>query len=209
MISSLGVAGLNGAGKDSIGNYLADTWCEAGLSARHISLSDALRLIVRSEQGLAPDAQVPREELGATSDRLVKEHNHAGAVVLVAAEILSDQGVQIPVFSSIRRVGEARAIHEMGGYMLFATADDEARFSRVRSRERGDEGFTSVRGLIDAERLERFGKEPFDDGVMNVEAVREYVRHASRGFIVPNNEGQDELYGFLNASGVVSLPFSL
>lgn len=104
------------------------------LAERHgwifISGSDLIREGLR-ERGLP----IERENLRALGNEWRKNF---GPGVLIDKSLVMAKGKDL-VIASIRSVGEAKKIHELGGKVVWVDADPQIRFKRITSRGRGAE----------------------------------------------------------------------
>jgi cytidylate kinase len=125
-----GIGGTNGAGKDSVGEMLAE---------RHnflfVSVSDLLRDEAR-KRGLPIEREVLRTisaewrrefGLGVLVDRAVEQAKKSGKDYAGV--------VAIPM----RNVGEAQHIHDLSGTLVWVDADPRIRYNRIASRQRSAE----------------------------------------------------------------------
>ena len=185
----IGTSGFNGGGKDTLADVAVEVLAENGIRAVHLSGSDALRMVVRQRNKMAEDEPVPRELLGATSDALVRERGHPGALVLEIREQVDPS--QTLVLSSVRRVGEAEAVKERGGITLFADALEEVRLERLKGRKRGDEVIDTIDDLRRTEAKERYGDplRPGDKGVMCIQDVYNWIVNTYGSLCIVNNNG--------------------
>lgn len=125
----IGLAGTNGAGKDTLGDLRVTRQ-----NARKVSLSEILRTEA-DKRGISHE----RENLGAISTEWGKK---LGAGALSAMTIrnfyetrtVTETGLSIV---SVRRPEEARAIQREGGLMLWIDADREVRYQRILNANRG------------------------------------------------------------------------
>lgn len=124
----IGVAGTNGAGKDTIGHLLAEHH-----NYLFISVTDLLRAEAK-RRGLQAEREVTREisaewrrelGLGVLIDKAVAEF-----------ETVRDQYAGL-VVSSVRNPGEADRIHELGGTMVWIDANPQIRYQRIQAADRG------------------------------------------------------------------------
>ena len=183
----IGIAGTNGAGKDTLGDLRS-----ALQGARKVSLSDILRAEA-DKRGLAHE----RSHLAAISTELSRQ---LGAGALSLATIQHYQETRTPEDTglsivSIRRPAEGRAIQEAGGKLLWIDADRHIRYHRIRNANRGratdvktfeqfcaeedqemnpdtDDPFvlnmSKVRSIADEEVINEFGSEPeFEEHLIN------------------------------------------
>ncbi|MBX4199537.1 AAA family ATPase [Candidatus Saccharibacteria bacterium] len=124
----LGISGTNGAGKDSVGELLAE---------RHGWLFISVSQILRDE--LARQ-RVPGDR-HHTHDLSAQWRRQYGTGVLVdkAVEIYNKQkdkygGLAI---ASLRNPGEADQVHKLGGKVIWIDADIAVRYQRVTNRRHG------------------------------------------------------------------------
>jgi cytidylate kinase len=119
----IGLSGTNGAGKDTVGQMLADHH-----NFLFISVTDLLRNEAR-RRGLA----VERENLRAISAEWRRE---LGLGVLVDKAVAEFETVRDKyagvVMGSLRNPGEADRIHALGGTMVWIDAEPEVRYERVQ-----------------------------------------------------------------------------
>lgn len=125
----IGLAGTNGAGKDTLGDLRLERH-----NARKVSLSDILR-IEADKRGLS-------HERGNLSGISVEISSKLGAGALSAMTIHNFHKTRTPdeaglSIVSIRRPDEARAIQEAGGALLWIDADREIRYQRIVEGNRG------------------------------------------------------------------------
>lgn len=125
----IGLAGTNGAGKDTLGDLRLKLH-----HARKVSLSDILRAEA-DKRGLPHE----RAHLSAISTEL---STSLGAGALSVATIQNffetrtslESGLSIV---SIRRPDEGRAIQDAGGTLIWIDADRELRYQRIVEANRG------------------------------------------------------------------------
>lgn len=127
----IGIAGTNGAGKDTIGGILADEY-----NLLFISLSELLRAELR-RQG----KPVIRQN---TSELSAKWRRESGLGVLVDKALAEFEKVKKKyagvTMASLRNPGEADRVHESGGKVIWIDADPIIRYQRVQSAHRGRAG---------------------------------------------------------------------
>lgn len=125
----IGLAGTNGAGKDTLGDLRL-----ARHNARKVSLSDILR-VKADERGLSHE----RANLSAISTELSAKLG-AGALSTMTIhnfhKTKADDEMGLSIVS-IRRPDEARAIQDAGGTLLWIDADREIRYQRILAANRG------------------------------------------------------------------------
>lgn len=125
----IGLAGTNGAGKDTLGDL---RFTREG--ARKVSLSDILRTEA-DKRGLSHE----RENLGAISTEWGSKLGSGALSVMTIANFIetrteAESGLSIV---SVRRPDEARAIQREGGLMLWIDAAREIRYQRIIEANRG------------------------------------------------------------------------
>jgi len=125
----IGLAGTNGAGKDTLGDLRYETQ-----GARKVSLSDILR------------HEADKRELSHTRENLSSISREWGSLMGAGALSLmtlrnftetrteTESGISIV---SIRRPAEAEAIQEAGGVILWVDADRRLRYQRILHANRG------------------------------------------------------------------------
>lgn len=125
----IGLAGTNGAGKDTLGDL---RFSRQG--ARKVSLSDILRTEA-DKRGLSHE----RQNLGAISTEWGSKFG-AGALSAMTIQNFyetrksTESGLSIV---SIRRPDEARTIQTEGGVVLWVDAAREIRYERILAANRG------------------------------------------------------------------------
>jgi dephospho-CoA kinase len=127
----IGIAGTNGAGKDSVGSILAEKH-----GFMNISVSDLLREECR-KRGLP----VERENLRAISAEWRREGG-LGVLVDKAVATFEERGASYKglAVGSLRNPGEVDRIHENGGIALWVDADARIRYERIQHAQRGRDG---------------------------------------------------------------------
>ena len=126
----IGIAGTNGAGKDTLGELLAE---RSGY--KFVSVSDILRAKL-TEQGVPHE----REHLSNLSTEWARAHGPGVlSVKTIEAYIAEEEaeGYKGLVVGSIRRPGEAHVVQQEGGVVLWVDADQKTRYDRIRSNARG------------------------------------------------------------------------
>lgn len=120
----VGIAGTNGAGKDT----LADLRHERQGAAK-ASLSDILRLEA-TRRGLSHE----RHHLGAISTEWGAKFGAGALSLMTIKEYLTQQERRGLSVVSIRRPDEAMAIQEQGGLVVWVDADPKVRYERITKR---------------------------------------------------------------------------
>lgn len=176
----LGLAGTNGSGKDTVGDFLADNY-----NFMFVSVTDMLRLEAK-KRGLP----VERETLRTISAEWRREHG-LGVLVDKAIEYFENHGGDKNyhglVMASMRNPGEADRIHELGGTMVWIDADPRIRYDRISSRQRTKEDDKTFEQFLSEEKAEM--SHSGDEATLNTAGVRD------KSDIIIINEGDtvDEL----------------
>ncbi len=129
----IGIAGTNGAGKDTVGHMLAD---------RHGYLFISVTDILRNEAERRGEP-VEREVLRSISAEWRRELGLGVLVDKAVAEFEASGGKYAGVvIASLRNPGEADRVHALGGIVIWVDADAKVRYDRVQAAlaERGREG---------------------------------------------------------------------
>lgn len=126
----IGLAGTNGAGKDTVGEMLAERHNFFIASATD-TLAEGLR-----EKGWSID----REHKAKLSAEWRRQYGMS-AVVDHALELYEPRKNEYGGFAvgSLRHPGEADRIHELGGIVVWVDADPEVRYARITSASRGSD----------------------------------------------------------------------
>jgi len=171
----LGISGTNGAGKDSVGGFLAQKhgWL-------FVSVTDILRDEIK-KQGLPPDrhhthqlsAKWRRESgLGVLIDKAVEAYK---------AENKEYSGLAI---ASLRNPGEADEVHRLGGQVIWIDANPRIRYERVVAANRGriDDQKTYAEFLTEEQHQMRHSG---DEATLSMEGVK------AKADIFLQNNGDD------------------
>lgn len=123
-IQIIGVAGTNGSGKDTVMQLLSSKYEYLFVSATDLLAAELER------RGDPTD----REHKSALSAEWRREHG-MGVIVHKAYETWEQQASTYKgvVVGSLRHPGEADAIHELGGTMLWVDADPRVRYERIQA----------------------------------------------------------------------------
>lgn len=127
-----GIAGTNGSGKDSMGEYLAHAH-----KFLFVSVTEMLRIEAR-KRGLPVEREVLR-----TISAEWRRAGGLGVLVDKAIEVYEETGGDKQftglVMASIRNPGEVDRIHELGGKMVWLDADPKIRYRRISGGREGRE----------------------------------------------------------------------
>jgi dephospho-CoA kinase len=123
-IQIIGVAGTNGSGKDTVMQLLSNKYEYLFVSATDLLAAELER------RGDPTD----REHKGALSAEWRREHG-MGVIVQKAYEAWEQQASTYKgvVVGSLRHPGEADAVHELGGTVVWVDADPRVRYERIQA----------------------------------------------------------------------------
>jgi dephospho-CoA kinase len=167
----IGISGTFASGKDTVADFLVKDF-----GFTHVSTGDMVRKAAQEKYG-----SIERPVLHKTATELRYE-NGAGALVL---EALKEK--RPLVITGIRSLGEAKALKQAGGVLLFVDAPIEMRYGRVKSRARDNETVLTLeefRANEENEMYEGPNDEDFnirgigqiaDVTVENTQALDEYI----------------------------------
>lgn len=127
----VGIAGTLASGKDTVAGHL-----EKDFGYNHASLGDIIREVARAERG-----SIERPVLFEVADAHRKSDG-AGAFAKIALEKPHPL-----VITGVRTLGEAKAIKDGGGIILFIDAPLEVRYERMKSRKRDAESEMDLAGF--------------------------------------------------------------
>lgn len=141
----LGVAGTNGSGKDSLGEFLSKDY-----NFLAISVSDLLR-----DEAKKRGLPIEREVLRSISGEWRRDFG-VGVLVDKAIELYKKSGKKYAGLVAIpmRNPGEAQHLKDLGGTLVWLDADPRLRYKRIYSRQRSAE---------DQKTFEQFIKEENDE----------------------------------------------
>lgn len=141
----IGVAGTNGSGKDTVGEIL-----EKNHGFYFVSVTDILRDELNRQ-----DKSITRENMRALGDSWRRELG-LGALVDKAIEVFKTKSGEYKglVLASIRNIGEAEHIRELGGAIVWVDAEPEIRYKRINSRSRSAEDSKTYEEFLSEEQDE-------------------------------------------------------
>lgn len=165
----IGLAGVNGSGKDTIGEMLAKYH-----GYLFISVTDLLRNEAK-RRAVAPD----REMLRTISSQWRKEWGLGALVDKAIAEYeikKEGQNYQGVVMASIRNPGEVDRIHEAGGIVIWLDANPRVRYDRIQNsatmRNRAIEDMMTFEQFLADEDIEMNPPIGSDETVLNMSEVK-------------------------------------
>jgi dephospho-CoA kinase len=163
----IGIAGTNGAGKDTVGLML-----QQNHGYLFVSVTDVLRAELK-RQGFPVD----REHLRELSASWRREFGF-GVLIDRAMDVLHDQpkgkykGIAI---ASLRNPFEVDRVHELGGEVWWLDADPLLRFTRIKanaaSRARAEEDEKTFEQFLAEEQAEMHSTG--DEATLNMAAVKD------------------------------------
>lgn len=136
----IGIAGTFASGKDTLAEYLAKDF-----GFTHVSTGDMVRKVAMDKYG-----SIERPVLAKTASEL-RYSQGAGALIL---EALAEP--RPLVITGIRTLGEAKAVKNTGGQLVFVDAPVEVRYERVKSRARDNETELTLEQFIENEAGEMY-----------------------------------------------------
>ena len=137
----IGLAGTFSAGKDTVAKALVRDF-----DYNHVSTSEMVRKYARERYG-----SIERPILFRAAQELRQEQ---GAAALVLEAIKEDYPL---VVSGLRSLGEAKAIKDNDGVLIFVDAPIEVRYDRMKLRTRDDETKLSLEEFELGEQKEWYG----------------------------------------------------
>lgn len=171
----IGLSGTNGAGKDTVGEILAEHH-----NFLFISVTDMLRVEARarnldtSRENLRTISAEWRREsgLGVLIDKSVEHYEKLGG----------DSKYAGLVVASLRNPGENDRVHELGGEVVWIDADSKERFNRLKGRMRADDPQTYEDFIAHEQaEMERSG----DEATLSMSAVKD---KSDKVFLNDNND---------------------
>lgn len=162
----IGVSGTFASGKDLLARYLSDHF-----GYTHPSTSELVRNIAMRERG-----SVERNILQDVAERYRKEH---GAAIFV--EMLLDTP-RPTIITGLRSLGEAKAIKDAGGTLVFVDAPVELRYERMVARDRDLETELSLEEFKQREAKELYsGDDDADFNLRGIQAMADIQLDSSAG----------------------------
>ena len=182
----IALSGTNGAGKDAIGELLAE---------RHnyffFSLTELLRIDLRSK-----NLPVTRENTRMTSESWRRQYG-LGVLVDRSLQTFEEAGGLKKyagfVMSSLRNPVEADRVHEVGGGVLWIDADPQVRYNRIQanaaSRGRAGEDDRTFEQFLKDQEDEMHPPIDGDAASLNMAAVKDRADI----FLFNNSDSLDDL----------------
>lgn len=167
----IGLAGTFASGKDTLAHHLVKNF-----DFIHISTGDMLR-----QEALKTRGSIERPVLHEVADEL--RHTKGGGILVelacetFAAKQKERDDYKGLVVSGLRSLGEAKAIKEAGGELLFIDAPIEVRYERMISRKRDNETQLTLEEFAaqEAKELESAGDGDADFNLLGIKAKADYV----------------------------------
>lgn len=169
-VKLLGMAGTNGAGKDSVGDLLADHY-----GYYFFSFTELFREECR-KRGIPP----ARENLRMISAEWRRESGLATLVDRSMTVFEAAGGMQKYkgfVMSSFRNPYEADRLHKLGGSVIWIDADPKIRYKRIQNnaaaRDRAAEDNKTFEQFLQEEQDEMYPPAGADEAALNGAAVKD------------------------------------
>lgn len=158
----IGLSGTFASGKDTLAHYLV-----AEHKFMHISTSDMVR-----QEAMRQFGSTERPILHKVANAL-RAQDGPGILITMALAMYEAHAEKYDgiVISGIRSIGEAEAIKENGGVLVFVDAPVEVRYERMASRKRDDESLLSLDEFKAGEAKE-LNVDPTDKTIQNLGAMR-------------------------------------
>jgi len=173
----IGLAGTLNAGKDALSDVL-----ESDYGFLHVSTSDMLREIKRREFGDAKEALLLRNDPFINDLRKKRGPGFLIEIIHKEWESQKDQHPGGYVASGIRAIGEAEAVVDHGGFVVFVDADVGVRHKRAISRRRDANDEITLEQFIAMEQSE-IDVDPDDRNVQNLGAMKSMAN-----LVIDNNQ---------------------
>lgn len=178
----IGIAGTNGAGKDTLGELLAER-----CGYKFVSVSDILRAEL-TKQGIPHE----REHLRALSTRWANEYGpEILSIKTIDAYVEEEkrEGYKGLAIGSIRRPAEAQAVQAEGGKVIWVDAERQLRYERLQLSNRGRH--EDMKPFDEWTRQEDLEMSPLenDPGANNMAGVRDIA-----DIVIENNFASYEEY---------------
>ena len=158
----LGLSGTFGSGKDTAAEYLSKKH-----NLLHISTGDMVR-----EEALKTRGSIERPILQETATKLREDF---GSSILVDKSLaFYDKQKNLYeglIMTGIRSIGEAEAVKEAGGYLVFLEGDVKIRYSRMLKRSRDQETKLSLDEFIAQEKKEHGDSVGFNFNLLKIKEM--------------------------------------
>lgn len=162
----IGIAGTFASGKDLLARYLSEHY-----GYTHPSTSEMVRNIAMKERG-----SVERDVLQEVADE--HRRKHGGGIFV---KMLLDEP-RPTVITGLRSLGEAKALREAGGMLVFVDAPVELRYERMVARDRDLESQISLEDFKAREAKEWYaGNLESDFNLRDLKATADMVLDSSPG----------------------------
>lgn len=178
----IGIAGTNGAGKDTLGELVAER-----CGYKFVSVSDILRAEL-TKQGVPHE----REHMSALSTKWAREHGPGVLSVKTIEAYIEEEereGYSGLVVGSIRRPAEVHAVQQEGGVVFWIDADRKTRYDRIQSGNRGRHDDAKTFEQWCAEEDREMHPDSDDPTVLNMAATRDETDRT-----IENNFSTQEAY---------------
>ena len=156
----IGLSGTFAAGKDTVSHVL-----ERDFGYTHVSTSEIVRA-----KALELHNSIERPILQETATELRRV---LGAGALVLEGLKHERPL---IISGLRSLGEAKAIKNAGGVLLFVDAPIEVRYARMRARDRDAETELTLEQFAANEQKEwHAGEDDADFNLRDIKALADHV----------------------------------
>jgi dephospho-CoA kinase len=172
----IGISGTFCSGKDTLAKHF-----ESRFGFLLVNSGDIVREIALEQSG-----SIERPVLYKTANEL--RHKYGSAILVEKAldryhnSISNYPGV---VITGIRSMGEAKAIKDLGGTLLFVDSEKEIRYKRMQARMRDNEVSISFEDFLKRESDEMHSGD--SDADFNLKAISEIA-----DFIILNNNNEQQ-----------------
>lgn len=163
----IGVAGTNGAGKDTVGDALR----------RHgfyvVAARDVIGEYARRNFSATAEEAKERSVLARAGNDM-RELQGPAAVVHTALDHYEDEQQPFTglAVTSLRTLAEAEAVRSLGGIVVYVDAPAKLRWQRAQTRQRDMEAELSFEAFVANEQTELKGLAPGDPKtIMHIEAI--------------------------------------
>lgn len=180
----IGIGGTNGAGKDTLASWLADTrgW-------HFVSVSGDLLIPELNKRG----DEISRNNMSSLSSEW-RRSNGMGAVIDKAVDFAGKNNASGLIIASLRHPGEVDRIHELNGNVIWIDADPKVRYERIYNRGQGSKDQKTFEQFLAEEQAEM--KPSGDNATLDMASVKE----KSDIFIQNDTQTQDEFIALAKKS---------
>lgn len=164
----IGLSGTFASGKDTLAHHLAQKF-----NFLHVSTGDMVRAVAEAEYG-----SIERPVLVKTANEL-REKRGPGVLADLALEKYETEKKEYKgiVISGVRSLGEANAIKQAGGRIVFVDAPIEIRYERIKNRQRSNEEDLTLEQFKASEELEELSvhDNPYVQDITGVKELADII----------------------------------